>query len=67
MGWNCTACGELLSPMEPIGTDRFVLVDSKARVLRCKKCNSRYLIIEGVQPRIYLNSVVICVDDGENK
>ena len=60
MGWNCPACGYLLRREEKacqhgLGT------------YRCNYCTSRFLIVEGKQPRTYLNSVMICIDDGEDK
>jgi hypothetical protein len=67
MGWNCPACGTLLKP------DVYVYIAEKGserarpRTYDCPQCKAKYLVVEGMQPRIYFTSVIICIDDGENK
>jgi len=60
MGWNCPACGRLLKSETPSW-------QAELREHRCENCGSRFIIVEGKQPRTYLNSVVICIDDGEKE
>lgn len=74
MGWNCPACGKLLKPEKAmsdiakalwkVGSGLF-LPKGEPRVCSCEGCGSRFLIFEGEQPRIYLNSVIVCMNDGE--
>lgn len=56
MGWNCPACGYLLRPN---GEE----IEDRIRRYDCDHCGSKFLIIAGKPPRIYLNSLVVCIDD----
>ncbi|MGQ9641848.1 MAG: hypothetical protein ACUVUF_06970 [Candidatus Bathycorpusculaceae bacterium] len=63
MGWNCPVCGSLLKPLTPT----WQMEIGKPRIHVCPNCKSRFLVWEGRQPRPYLNSLILCVDDGEGK
>ena len=77
MGWNCFTCGTLLKPDEPMSDVAqalwsfrpagLILPKGKIRVYSCPNCGARFVVVEGEQPRIYLNSAMVCIDDGEEK
>lgn len=77
MGWNCNNCGHLLKP-DAARTDMVralwnagevfsFLPKRKPKVYSCDNCGARFVVIEGEPPRIYLMSVMVCIDDGEEK
>lgn len=74
MGWNCNNCGSLLRPDLPRTEDIKLfwhltrvasLFPGEPRVCVCPNCQARFVIVQGEQPRIYLRSIMICLDDGE--
>jgi len=80
MGWNCNNCGHLLAPDKPrtdmanalwkvgiSGSIKLPFHSGELKAYRCKHCGARFLVFEGKQPRIYLRSIMVCVDDGEEK
>ena len=82
MGWNCNACGHSLKPEKNMtdiaqffwsfapkdGPQRLpFLPKGEPKVYSCPNCHSIFIVMEAAQPRIYLGSVMICIDDGEEK
>ena len=79
MGWNCNACGHLLKPEKNMtNIAKFFwsfapksehkrlpfLPEGKPKVYSCSHCNSKFIVMGEAQ---YLGSVMICIDDGEEK
>jgi len=50
MGWNCFACGELLTPLDDMSL--------KVRKHLCEKCKRLYVVIAG---HYYEGGVMICI------